>query len=87
MSTAAIEQTAAGTHDLLRWRDPKRYLWLLGLLVPSLPFLGWALVEATGLALFWFTGPKNHIAPSPVSWTRPYAMNGSVGTISPSSHR
>ncbi|HSE70281.1 MAG TPA: alkane 1-monooxygenase [Nocardioidaceae bacterium] len=39
------------------WRDGKRYLWLLGLLVPLLPFLGWALVEATGLALFWFTGP------------------------------
>ncbi len=40
-----------------RWRDPKRYAWLLGLIVPTLPFLAWALVEATGLGVFWFYGP------------------------------
>ncbi len=40
-----------------RWRDRKRYLWLLGLIVPSLPFLAWGLVEATGLGIFWFYGP------------------------------
>ena len=39
------------------WRDPKRYAWLLGLLVPTLPFLSWGLVHATGLAVFWFYGP------------------------------
>ncbi|HST55988.1 MAG TPA: alkane 1-monooxygenase [Solirubrobacteraceae bacterium] len=39
------------------WRDPKRYAWLLGLLVPTLPFLAWGLVHATGLGLFWFFGP------------------------------
>ena len=39
------------------WRDPKRYAWLLGLLVPTLPFMAWALVELTGLGLFWFWGP------------------------------
>src|SRR5687768_9096667 len=39
------------------WRDPKRYAWLLGLLVPLLPFMAWGLVEATGLGLFWFWGP------------------------------
>jgi alkane 1-monooxygenase len=39
------------------WRDPKRYAWLLGLLIPTLPFLAWALVHATGLGLFWFYGP------------------------------
>jgi alkane 1-monooxygenase len=39
------------------WRDPKRYLWLLGLFVPTLPFLAWALVEVTGLGVFWFYGP------------------------------
>ncbi|HLL92746.1 MAG TPA: alkane 1-monooxygenase [Solirubrobacteraceae bacterium] len=39
------------------WRDPKRYAWLLGLLIPTLPFLSWGLVHATGLGLFWFYGP------------------------------
>jgi len=39
------------------WRDPKRYAWLLGLIVPTLPFLAWGLVQATGLAIFWFYGP------------------------------
>ncbi len=39
------------------WRDPKRYAWLLGLLVPLIPFMAWGLVEATGLGVFWFFGP------------------------------
>ncbi|MFF8381458.1 alkane 1-monooxygenase [Streptomyces sp. NPDC015661] len=38
------------------WRDPKRLLWLLGLLIPAFPFLSWGLVAATGLRLFWWTG-------------------------------
>ena len=40
-----------------RWKDKKRYLWLLGLVVPSLGFGAWGLVEATGLSLFWYLGP------------------------------
>ncbi len=39
------------------WRDPKRYLWLLGLLVPFLPFMAWGMVALTGLGVFWFFGP------------------------------
>ncbi len=39
------------------WRDPKRYAWLLGLLIPTLPFLAFGLVHATGLGVFWFFGP------------------------------
>ena len=39
------------------WRDPKRYAWLLGLLVPLLPLMAWGLVELTGLGVFWFWGP------------------------------
>jgi len=39
------------------WNDGKRYAWLLGLLIPALPLLGWALVSTTGLALFWWIGP------------------------------
>jgi alkane 1-monooxygenase len=39
------------------WRDPKRYAWLLGLLVPLLPLMAWGLVAATGLGVFWWWGP------------------------------
>ncbi len=39
------------------WTDPKRYAWLLGLLVPCLPFAAWGLVAVTGLGAFWFFGP------------------------------
>jgi alkane 1-monooxygenase len=42
---------------LVRWHDPKRYAWLLGLIVPTLPFLAYGLVEATGLGVFWWYGP------------------------------
>jgi alkane 1-monooxygenase len=41
----------------LAWRDPKRMLWALGLIVPTLPFLTWGLVEVTGAGIFWFFGP------------------------------
>jgi len=39
------------------WRDGKRYAWLLGLLVPSLPLMAWGLAELSGLGIFWFIGP------------------------------
>lgn len=39
------------------WRDGKRYAWLLGILVPLTPFLGWAAVEASGLGIFWYLAP------------------------------
>jgi alkane 1-monooxygenase len=45
------------TDGPVTWRDPKRYYWLLGLVVPTLPFLAWGLVELTGLGVFWFYGP------------------------------
>ena len=39
------------------WSDPKRYAWLLGLIVPVLPFLAWGSAELTGIGAFWFFGP------------------------------
>ncbi len=45
------------TIDALVWKDNKRYLWPLGLLVPMLPFIGWGLVAATGLSMFWWFAP------------------------------
>lgn len=46
-----------GQDDAPAWHDGKRYAWLLGLIVPLMPFIAWGLVHATGLAVFWFTGP------------------------------
>jgi alkane 1-monooxygenase len=54
MATAETHPLAPATAT---WRDPKRYLWPLGLLVPTLPFITWGLVEATGLGVFWWFGP------------------------------
>jgi alkane 1-monooxygenase len=48
---------AQAVDDRPDWRDAKRYWWLLGLLVPALPFLGAGLVRVTGLRLFWWFGP------------------------------
>ncbi|GAC1625894.1 MAG: alkane 1-monooxygenase [Nevskia sp.] len=39
------------------WTDKKRYLWLLGIAVMGLPIYGYALVQATGLAMFWWLTP------------------------------
>ncbi|QIP39866.1 alkane 1-monooxygenase [Rhodococcus erythropolis] len=38
------------------WRDKKRYLWPLGLLVPLSPFAAWFLVDKFSLGLFWAIG-------------------------------
>ena len=54
---AATQALAEEPRELLAWRDPKRYAWLLGLLIPTLPFLTWGLVHLTGLGVFWFYGP------------------------------
>jgi alkane 1-monooxygenase len=66
MASNASEQTASpgfgGASERTaptepRWRDHKRYAWLLGLIVPTLPFIAWGLVELTGLGIFWLYGP------------------------------
>jgi alkane 1-monooxygenase len=49
--------TAAPQDPDAVWHDPKRYAWLLGLVIPTLPFLTWALVHITGLGVLWFYGP------------------------------
>lgn len=38
-----------------RWRDPKRYLWLLVPAAPGLVFLSWLLVWSTDVTVFWWT--------------------------------
>jgi alkane 1-monooxygenase len=39
------------------WHDGKRYAWLLGVVVPALPFIAYGLVHLTGWSVFWFWGP------------------------------
>jgi alkane 1-monooxygenase len=39
------------------WRDRKRYLWLIGLVVPSLAFVGLGLHAATGWGVWLWIGP------------------------------
>jgi alkane 1-monooxygenase len=41
----------------LEWRDGKRYLWIMGAIMPLVPFAAWGLVAATGLDVFWWFGP------------------------------
>lgn len=51
-----LTATVDGTE--VRWRDRKRYLWLLGLVVPLLPFGASRWADHDGWAeLFWFSGP------------------------------
>ena len=38
-------------------RDPKRYLWVLGLIAPGCALLPSQLVAHTGLTVFWWIGP------------------------------
>ena len=39
------------------WKDRKRYLWLIGLVVPSLAFIGYGLWALTGWGLWFWIGP------------------------------
>ncbi len=45
------------TGECPSWRDGKRYLWLLGAVVPMFLFAGWGMVNLTGLGVFWWLGP------------------------------
>jgi alkane 1-monooxygenase len=52
-----LHEPAVDLSPTTAWRDPKRYLWLFGLLVPTLPFMAWGLHALTGLTAAWFWGP------------------------------
>jgi alkane 1-monooxygenase len=58
--SAAVSHTNAiveGEPAPAAWHDAKRYAWLLGLLVPTLPFIADGLVHLTGWGAAWFFGP------------------------------
>ena len=56
-TSAATATSTAHAEPTPTWSDPKRYLWLLGLVVPVLPFIAWGIVEVTGSGLGWWFGP------------------------------
>ena len=39
------------------WRDRKRYVWLLGLVVPTLVPMSALAAGLTGWSVFWWSGP------------------------------
>lgn len=49
--------TATVDDRTVRWRDHKRYLWLLGLVVPLLPFGAARWVDRLDMDVFWWIGP------------------------------
>ena len=57
MRTGSLSGAAQVSDVRPDWHDGKRYLWLLGTVVPLFLFLGWGLVNLTGLAVFWWIGP------------------------------
>jgi len=57
MAHASAIRQAAREDGPPAWRDGKRYAWLLGVLVPTLPFMVYGLVQLTGWGAFWFFGP------------------------------
>ena len=46
--------TMASAHE---WTDKKRYLWLIGLVVPSLAFVGYGMWSLTGWGVCFWIGP------------------------------
>ncbi len=52
---SATSTVRAGSTE--EWRDPKRYLWLIGLVVPSLAFVGYGMWSLTGWGVWFWIGP------------------------------
>src|SRR5690349_1530668 len=50
-------RTARSTAGPRHWRDRKRYVWLLGIVIPILVPTSWAAVLLTGSGRFWWSGP------------------------------
>ncbi|MFA6577172.1 MAG: fatty acid desaturase [Nocardioides sp.] len=55
MDTIANSTVPAGSSE--HWKDKKRYLWLIGLVVPTLAFLGYGGWLATGYGAWFWIGP------------------------------
>jgi len=56
-STPAIPHSTVPEGSTATWKDKKRYLWLIGLVVPSLAFIGYGLWALTGWGVWFWIGP------------------------------
>ena len=54
---ATITGPTVSPESIEQWTDSKRYLWLLGLVVPSLGFIAWGMHALTGWGVWWWIGP------------------------------
>ena len=57
MDSDQIAHSTVSASSTEGWKDSKRYLWLIGLVVPSLAFLGYGLWLATGSGAWFWIGP------------------------------
>jgi alkane 1-monooxygenase len=57
MSNDQIANSTVPQGSSAEWTDKKRYLWLIGLVVPSLAFAGYGLWLATGVGTWFWIGP------------------------------
>lgn len=62
MSSSPIDQTGDQTGTIAEgsteiWKDKKRYLWLIGLVVPSLAFVAYGGWRLTDVGAFFWMGP------------------------------
>lgn len=56
MASIELDKATAAELGQTHWKDNKRYLWLLGMVVPSVPFVGALIAWATGSEWgHWFT--------------------------------
>lgn len=56
MNSRTVHSPTSATADPA-WRDRKRRLWPLGVMVPTMPFAASGLVALTGWSIFWWIGP------------------------------
>ncbi len=56
MNSPAVHPPSVAS-ERTTWRDPRRRLWALGLVVPVLPLVAGGLVAATAWSGFWWIGP------------------------------
>jgi alkane 1-monooxygenase len=52
-----LANTTVPQGSTAQWRDHKRYLWLIGLVVPSLAFIAIGMWELTGWGVWFWIGP------------------------------
>jgi alkane 1-monooxygenase len=57
MTPAEIPHSTVPEGSTEQWRDGKRYLWLIGLVVPSLAFVAFGMWALTGWGVWFWIGP------------------------------